>query len=98
MSTATEIGRPQGSMPVVTPVDGEAGPPPLARRGATGRLLLGLVLLAGLLAVTGLLSLTFGAREVGWAEIVAGLQGQQETIGEAAVARRLPRTVLAMLG
>ena len=97
MSTATEIGRPQGSMPVVTPVDGEAGPPPLARRGATGRLLLGLVLLAGLLAVTGLLSLTFGAREVGWAEIVAGLQGQQETIGEAAVARRLPRTVLAML-
>lgn len=41
-------------------------------------------------------SLAIGSREVGWADILAGLQGRTGTIGEAAVAKRLPRTVLAL--
>ncbi|KAA0013283.1 iron ABC transporter permease [Billgrantia pellis] len=50
-----------------------------------------------LLVVAMGLSMTFGARDVGWSEIVAALYGQVETIGEAAVASRLPRTLLAIL-
>ncbi|MCH4813806.1 FecCD family ABC transporter permease [Vreelandella neptunia] len=50
-----------------------------------------------LLGLAAMLSVAFGAREVGWSEIVAALSGQVETIGDAAVASRLPRTLLAML-
>lgn len=56
----------------------------------------GLLLLA-LLALALMLSVAFGAREVGWPEVVAALSGQVETIGDAAVASRLPRTLLAVL-
>lgn len=52
---------------------------------------------AGLLIVAGLLSVTFGARDVGWADIAAALRGQVDTIAQAAVASRIPRTVLAGL-
>lgn len=54
----------------------------------------------GLVAFLGFalfLSVTFGARDVSWAEIGAALRGQTETIGEAAVAVRVPRTLLAVL-
>ncbi|WP_234274611.1 FecCD family ABC transporter permease [Billgrantia zhangzhouensis] len=50
-----------------------------------------------LLVVAVGLSMTFGARDVGWPEVVAALYGQVDTIGEAAVASRLPRTFLAIL-
>lgn len=63
----------------------------LATRFAGGLLLLVLLLLALMLSVA------FGAREVGWPEIAAALSGQVETIGDAAVASRLPRTLLAIL-
>ena len=52
---------------------------------------------AALLVVAGLLSVTFGARDVGWADIAAALQGRVDTIAQAAVASRIPRTFLAML-
>jgi iron complex transport system permease protein len=50
-----------------------------------------------LLGLAAMLSVAFGAREVGWPEIAAALSGQVETVGDAAVASRLPRTLLAML-
>lgn len=56
-------------------------------------LVLGAVALAGAAA----LSLGFGARAVGWAELLAGLSGRVETLDAAAVAVRVPRTVLAAL-
>ena len=63
---------------------------------ATRRLAGGVVLLV-LLGLAAMLSMAFGAREVGWPEIVAALSGQVETMGDAAVASRLPRTLLAIL-
>ncbi|MBT2787755.1 MULTISPECIES: iron ABC transporter permease [unclassified Halomonas] len=63
----------------------------LAPRFAGGLLLLVLLTLALMLSVA------FGTREVGWPEIAAALSGQVETIGDAAVASRLPRTLLAIL-
>lgn len=56
-----------------------------------------LLAVLALLAVAGALSVTLGVREVAWPDIVAGLQGRAETIGQAVVATRTPRTVLAML-
>ncbi|WP_232774980.1 MULTISPECIES: FecCD family ABC transporter permease [Halomonadaceae] len=66
------------------------------KRNAAQRLSGGAALLV-LLGLAATLSVAFGAREVGWSEIVAALSGQVETMGDAAVASRLPRTLLAML-
>jgi iron complex transport system permease protein len=53
---------------------------------------------AGLvLCVLCVLSVAFGAREVTFTEIVAGLDGDVRSVGEAAVVARVPRTVLAVL-
>ncbi|AKG46527.1 ABC-type Fe3+-siderophore transport system, permease component [Streptomyces xiamenensis] len=41
-------------------------------------------------------SVALGARDVGWSDIVAGLGGAESTLGEAAVKKRVPRTLLAM--
>ncbi|CEA09734.1 putative siderophore transport system permease protein YfiZ precursor [Arthrobacter saudimassiliensis] len=51
-----------------------------------------LVLLAGLM----LASITVGARDVGWSDIAAALGGSAEGFDQAAVAKRIPRTVLAV--
>lgn len=66
------------------------------KRHATRRFAGGVVLFV-LLGLAAMLSVAFGAREVGWPEIVAALSGQVETMGDAAVASRLPRTLLAIL-
>ncbi|WP_198671666.1 FecCD family ABC transporter permease [Desertihabitans aurantiacus] len=50
------------------------------------------VVLAGLV----LLSVAVGSRVVGLSDVLAGLQGSTSTIGEAAVAQRVPRTLLAV--
>lgn len=42
-------------------------------------------------------SIAIGTREVTWQEIIGALQGQMNTMGEASVTMRLPRTVLAIL-
>lgn len=52
-----------------------------------------LVGLAGL----AMLSVAVGTRDVAWAEIISALGGQVETIGEAAVSVRIPRTLLALV-
>lgn len=58
---------------------------------------MGLVGLTLLLMALCALSITIGSREVPWADILAALSGQVETIGQAAVALRIPRTLLALL-
>ncbi|MBN1096697.1 iron ABC transporter permease [Blastococcus sp. TML/C7B] len=42
-------------------------------------------------------SVAIGSRGVGWSDIVAALGGSQETVAEAAVTKRIPRTFLAVL-
>jgi iron complex transport system permease protein len=42
-------------------------------------------------------SVSFGVRAVGFADILAGLTGHADTIAQAAVLKRVPRTVLAAL-
>lgn len=52
-----------------------------------------LLLLAGVTVV----SVVVGARDVAWGDILAALGGAQETFSEAAVTKRVPRTLLAIL-
>nr|WP_157344876.1 iron ABC transporter permease [Nocardioides sp. MAH-18] len=49
------------------------------------------------LAVACVASVALGARIVGWSDVVHGLTGGEDTIGQAAVAKRIPRTLLAIL-
>lgn len=56
-----------------------------------------LSLVAAALALFSALSVAIGTRDVGLDDIAAALGGQVETIGQAAVAMRIPRTVLALL-
>ena len=65
----------------------------MSRAARSGWFIAGLALLAALCAA----SVSLGVRDVSLADIVAALSGQADTVGEAAVVKRLPRTVLAML-
>jgi len=59
-----------------------------------------LVWLAGAIVVcigVALLSLTIGTRDVPLSEVLAALSGDATTLDRAAVATRVPRTVLALL-
>ena len=69
----------------------------IPHRHRDARRLLWLAGLAALLCVAALISLAFGARVTSLAEIAGGLSGKTTSIGEAAVASRVPRTVLAAL-
>lgn len=53
--------------------------------------------LVSALAIQCLLSVAIGTRDVAWADIVSALNGQVENIGQAAVAVRIPRTLLALI-
>jgi len=64
-----------------------------SRRTRTGWLLAVL----GALALACALSVGLGTRSVGWADIAGGLAGRADTIGQAVVAVRVPRTILAAL-
>ena len=74
---------------------------PTVRRSIAGRSnglrSLWLMALVVLLGGLGALSVTIGSRDVAWADIAAALAGGQDTIGQAAVALRIPRTLLAVL-
>lgn len=66
------------------------------RRSRRGRVTwLAVVLLA--LAAACILSVSLGTRSVVWADILAGVTGRTETMAQAVVAVRVPRTVLAVL-
>lgn len=49
------------------------------------------------MVVAAALSLGLGVRAVGWADLVAGLAGRTETLAQAVVSLRAPRTALALL-
>ncbi|TFV51520.1 iron ABC transporter permease [Blastococcus sp. TF02A_35] len=68
----------------------------IERRPGSVRLLWLLVVLALLVALMAA-SVAIGSRGVGWADIVAALGGSSDTIAEAAVTKRVPRTVLAVV-
>ncbi|GAB2883778.1 FecCD family ABC transporter permease [Nocardioides pacificus] len=77
--------------------------PPVAVSGAAvvrrPRRLRAVWLLVALAALAVLMawSVAVGSREVGWSDIVAALGGSSETLNEAAVTKRIPRTVLAVV-
>ncbi|MBN1093189.1 iron ABC transporter permease [Blastococcus sp. TML/M2B] len=77
-------------LPVPTP---DAAPP---RRPGSVRFLWLVVVLAALVLLMAA-SVAIGSRGVGWSDIVAALGGSQETVAEAAVTKRIPRTFLAVL-
>jgi iron complex transport system permease protein len=56
-----------------------------------------LALVVGLLVVVALASVALGVRLVGWHDLVTGIGGADDTSNQAAVVKRIPRTVLAML-
>ena len=66
------------------------------RRPAWARTLW-LLLGAGVLVVLCILSVSFGVRAVSLDDIFAALAGQDDTLAQAAIIKRLPRTVLALL-
>ncbi|GAA2177067.1 iron ABC transporter permease [Leucobacter tardus] len=65
----------------------------MSRAARSGWFIAGLALLVALCAA----SVSLGVRDVSFGDIVAALSGQADTVGEAAVVKRLPRTVLAIL-
>nr|WP_207633215.1 iron ABC transporter permease [Devosia aurantiaca] len=56
-----------------------------------------LCVVLGLVAICCALSIAIGARNVGFGDIVAAFGGATDTIEQAAIAKRIPRTVLAAL-
>ncbi|QFG69852.1 FecCD family ABC transporter permease [Ornithinimicrobium pratense] len=70
---------------------------PPGRAGAAGPRLAGLALALGVLAALAALSVTLGVRDVSWADLRAALGGLDENVSQAAVHKRIPRTLLAML-
>ncbi len=59
--------------------------------------LLWLAALVACLAVLCALSVAIGTRDVMWSDIIVALSGKVDSIGQAAVAVRIPRTLLALL-
>lgn len=51
----------------------------------------------GVLVVLSIMSISFGVRAVSFDDIAAALGGQTDTIEQAAIVKRIPRTVLALL-
>lgn len=56
-----------------------------------------LVALIVVLAAAALASVVLGARDIGFDDVVAGLGGSQDNLAQAAVAKRVPRTLLAIV-
>jgi iron complex transport system permease protein len=81
----------------MTRTEAPSGPGVAAlRRPARVRLAWLLVVVVVLFLVM-LASVAFGSRVVGWSDIVAAFGGTDETLDQAAVVKRIPRTVLAAL-
>jgi iron complex transport system permease protein len=66
------------------------------RRPVPGRLLW-LLVVVGVLVLLVAASVSIGSRDVGWSDIWAALGGSSENLGQAAVTKRIPRTVLALV-
>ncbi|MFX4291027.1 FecCD family ABC transporter permease [Streptomyces bohaiensis] len=72
------------------------GPDAATRRPARVRLLWLLAVVA-LLAFLTIASVALGSRSVAWSDVWAALGGADGSMGEAAVTKRIPRTVLAVI-
>lgn len=84
------------SAPPIEPPAIPAPPPALSSRTRSWSVrAIALILIAVALVLAAAASVAFGARGVTWSDIVAGVTGSQETLAEAAVAQRVPRTLLA---
>lgn len=59
--------------------------------------LLWLLALAAVLIAAMTASLTFGSRDVAWSDVWSALGGAEHTLEEAAVTKRIPRTLLAVV-
>lgn len=68
----------------------------VARRPGPVRLLW-LLAVVGVLAALVVASIVVGSRGVGWSDVLAALGGSSDNLGQAAVTKRIPRTVLAVL-
>ena len=68
----------------------------VVRRPGSVRFLWLLAVVAVLVAVM-IASVAVGSRDVGWSDMVAALGGSPENIGQAAVTKRIPRTLLAVV-
>ncbi|MFS0853204.1 FecCD family ABC transporter permease [Microbacterium sp. 179-I 3D4 NHS] len=78
------------SAPPLAPAAADLRRPALVR---TSWLLIGV----GVLLVLCFLSVSFGVKAVGFDDIVAAFSGHSDTIEQAAIVKRIPRTVLALL-
>nr|WP_238580737.1 iron ABC transporter permease [Streptomonospora alba] len=56
-----------------------------------------MLVLLGVLGAIAAASVTVGSREVEWSDVLAALTGSAEGFDQAAVAKRIPRTLLALL-
>nr|WP_272848291.1 iron ABC transporter permease [Paracoccus saliphilus] len=56
-----------------------------------------LSMLVALVVILCLISVAVGTRDVGWSDLLAALQGQTDSVGQAAVATRIPRTLMAAM-
>ncbi|WP_229068942.1 iron ABC transporter permease [Actinoplanes sp. DH11] len=81
----------------MTLVESPSGPDVAAVRRPARVRLAWLLAVVAILALVMLASVAFGSRIVGLADITAALGGANDTLDQAAVAKRLPRTVLAAL-
>ncbi|GAA2723088.1 iron ABC transporter permease [Cellulomonas aerilata] len=88
-------GAVRGAVPGAARRPGTPSTAPVRRRNRVRALWL-LAVLAVLLVLV-VLSVTVGSRSVGWADVLAGVRGGTDGLGEAAVAKRVPRTVLAVV-
>ncbi|MFE3045880.1 FecCD family ABC transporter permease [Streptomyces albidoflavus] len=80
----------------MTTLDTRRAPDAAPRRPAGVRTLW---LLAALLVLAAVMvaSLAYGSRDVPWADVQAAICGADGTLGEAAAAKRIPRTLLAVV-
>ncbi|MFI8306108.1 FecCD family ABC transporter permease [Streptomyces sp. NPDC085927] len=81
-------------MTVTTP---RPAPDAAARRRPARVRLLWLLVTLLVLAALALASVAFGSRSVGWTDIWAAFGGADASLEQAAVTKRIPRTVLALL-
>ncbi|MFD6131560.1 FecCD family ABC transporter permease, partial [Streptomyces diastaticus] len=80
----------------MTTLDTRRAPDAAARRPAGPRTLWLVVALLVLTAVM-VASVAFGSRDVPWPDVRAALGGADGTLGQAAAAKRVPRTLLAVV-
>lgn len=74
-----------------------AAPVSFSRAEAAGSRVVWLLALFATLGILALASLMIGTRDVPLAEVLSALRGETQTIAQAAVSARIPRTVLALL-